>query len=150
MQPSPSDFFFLFNPGESLPSLRLVLFLPHVPPTSRTGIQSWFNVYPSHRHSLRSLQNNKHFFPVHLVFFSHQTGFLSPAHPPSPLTNWIRVWLHHGEQKKSATLYFSTIRNGRVLPLFVHLGATLPCFRVLTVPTGLEDPKGNVGLGTVR
>ena len=51
MQTSPT-FFFLFNPGESLPLLRLVLFLPHVPPTSCAGITSWFNVLPSHHHTL--------------------------------------------------------------------------------------------------
>lgn len=150
MQPSPS-FFFLFNPGESLPLSRLVLFLPHVPPTSCAGITSWFNVLPSYHHTLFSSVFFLYifFFPFHLVLFSHQTGFLSPA--PNPASFQLNQGLTAPwRKKKSATLYFSTIRNGCVLPLFVHLGATLPCFRGLTVPTGLEDPKGNVGLGAVR
>lgn len=75
---------------------------------------------------------------------------LLPTHSPLlfPIESGFDCTME--EKKKSATLYFSTIRNGCVLPLFVHLGATLPCFRGLTVPTGLEDHKGNVGLGTVR
>lgn len=45
------------------------------------------------------------------------------------------------ENTKSATLYFSTIKNGCVLPLFVHLGATLPCFKVLLCQQGWRIPK---------
>lgn len=73
-----------------------------------------------------------------LFLFSLSLSCPLPLNLPLPLSNWIRVWLHHGGKKrnKSATLYFSTIRNGCVLPLFVHLGATLPCVRSLTVPTG--------------
>lgn len=141
-------FFFLFNPGESLPLSRLVLFSPHVPPTSCAGITSWFNVLPSHRHTLelRFLR----YFSSRSISYSSLTRLVFSLLPPPPSSFQLNQGLTAPWRKKSATLYFSTIRNGCVLPLFVHLGATLPCFRGLTVPTGLEDPKGNVGLGAVR
>lgn len=108
MQPSPSFFFFLFNPGESLPLSRLVLFLPHVPPTSCAGITSWFNVLPSHHHTLFSSVFFIYiFFSSRSISYSSLTRLVFSLLPPTPpLSNWIRVWLHHGEKKKICHFIF--------------------------------------------
>ena len=139
IKPSPSFFFYLIL--VNLCHRQDVLFMAHVPPTSWAGIVSWFlcNLTPTTLFRLFLLN----FYHCSLIRLG-----LSPAHAPllTPSLFELNQGLTAPRNNKSATLYVSTIRNWCVLPLFVHWGATLPCFKGLTVPTKLEDSRYNVGL----
>lgn len=87
---------FLFNFGEFLPFLRLVLPPPMYDPLIVQGKQDdlMYDLAPT---TLFSSDFKIFFFLFHLVLFSHWTGFISSA-PTHLLSNWIRVWLHHGKK----------------------------------------------------
>ena len=105
MQTSPT-FFFLFNPGESLPLLRLVLFLPHVPPTSCAGITSWFNVLPSHHHTLY-LRFFRHFSSRSISYSSlNRLVFSLLPLPPPPSSFQLNQGLTAPWRKKICHFIF--------------------------------------------
>lgn len=119
----------LFNLGEFQPFLKLVLFF-FLPP-----LPMYHPPYPCRPHSRSFFLFFFHILlpppvPLHLILFSHQTGLslLSPAPPPSnpahPLFSIksgfdCTMLFKKKKNRKSATLYSSTIRTGSVLPLFV-------------------------------
>lgn len=128
---------------------NLCFFLPHVPPTSRAGITSWFMYHLAPPPSL--ILN---FSPptFHLVHVSHQTAFISPAHT-SLLTNWIRVWLHRGrkkKKKKNLPLYIS-VQSGTDVscPYLSIWGQPCHASEVQLCQQGWKIPK-EAGLGAVR
>lgn len=117
-------------------------------------ISVWPHPPPPHTHLPPTCHTVQTFLFVvqFLPLFSHQTGFVSLPTPhvlpptPPPLLRIESGFDCTTELQICHFIYVSTIRNWCVLPPFVHWGATLPCFRGLTVPTKLEDSRYNVGL----
>lgn len=103
-------FFSLFNPGESLPLSRLLLFLPHVPPTSCAGITSWFDVLPTHHHTVFFFFLSFFFLDILLpVPFSHFSLTRLVLTSPAPTTSFpieSGFWLHHGQKNINKTYHF--------------------------------------------
>lgn len=88
---------------------------------------------------------------LHLVLFSRQTGFVSPA--PACFSSFqLNQGLTAPRRGKNLPLYIS-VQSGTDVscPFFVHWGATLPCFRGFNCANRVGgSKKGNVELGTVR